>query len=275
MNALPIDPSLLQFHRLGVFADWRLPTDEDLAFVSEDLGFNEIVIGLWPRDQAKAWEPKYSMAQVNERVRACRDATLMPTVMVWLVRTPRFIESTCDWLLALDDKDIPLLLDAEEAYYRSAAYSSIAAAHDVKMRLVARHWGVTSIPRPPDTVEALIRQAKFTVPQCYSFWKPGGRPHWSHNRATFPGPEQALGATVWRALNPTADLIMGLGCYWAERPADRYTPKLTASQIMRFSCIETLAQNIHASWWWSLKWLQLKDERGDEVRRFFGVGPGG
>lgn len=266
-----MDHSLLQFHRLGVFADWRLPTDEDLRFVTEQLGFNEVILGLWPKDGAAYWEPRYTLAQVDERVRACRDATLMPVVMVWLVRTPAFIRTTCDWLLSLEDSNLPLLLDAEEAYYKSSQYTSTAAAHDIKTRLIDRYWGVTSIPRPPDTVDQLIRAAKFTVPQCYSYWKPGPKEHWSHSRATFPGPEQSLGASVYRALNPRAEMIMGLGCYWANRPADRYTPELTASQIMRFSCIETLAQGITTSWWWSLKWLREKGERGDKVRNFFGA----
>lgn len=270
-----MDPALLQFHRLGVFADWRLPTDEDLRFVAEELGFNEIVLGLWPKDGAAYWEPSYSVAQVDERVRACRDATLLPVVMVWLVRTPAFIRTTCDWLLAMEDSNLPLLLDAEEAWYRSSQYSSTAATHDIKTRLVDRYWGVTSIPRPPDTVEQLIQAAKFTVPQCYSFWKPGPKVHWSHSRATFPGPEQTLGATVYRTLNPKAELVMALGCYWADRPADRYTPRLSADQIMRFSCIETLAQGVTTSWWWSLKWMREQGERGENVRRFFGANPAG
>lgn len=270
-----LDPSLLQFHRLGVFADWRLPTDEDLLFISEELGFNEVVLGFWPAHGAKGWTVPYTLPQVDERVRACRDATLLPIVMVWAVRDPRYIEGTCDWLLTLEDSNVPLLLDAEEAYYRSTALSSVAASDRIRARLADRYWGVTSIPRPPDTVHRLMRHARFLVPQCYSFWKPMANGHWSHSRLSFPGPMQATGAQVYRKLNPKAELIMGLGCYWAKRPATGMTPALTATQIMRFSCIETLAQGVVASWWWSLKWLMEKGQRGDEVRNFFGVGPAG
>lgn len=266
-----MDPSLLQFSRLGVFADWRLPTDEQLAFVSQELGFNEIILGLWPVEGGHGWKARYTLAEVDERVRACRDATLMPVIMVWLVRSPEFIESTCNWLLTLEDGNLPIVLDAEEAYYRSSKLTCVAAAQEIRARLADRYWGVTSITKPPDTVDQLIRYAKFVVPQCYSFWKPGRGNHWSHSRSTFPGPAQALGATVYRAMNPQAEMIMGLGCYWAERPAHSLTPMLTASQVMRIACTETMAQGITTAWWWSLKWLMEDGERGDEVRNFFGV----
>lgn len=276
MEGKQMDASLLMFERLGVFADWKLPTDDELRFVAEDIEFNDIILGFAPSKRSKragGWEPKYPQQRIEERIVACRQAGLEPVVMPWAVRRRSSLDAMCDWLLATTDATVASLLDAEEDYYRGPMNAN-DAAQLVAHRLDARTWGATTITKPPSSVAALLRLCKFAVAQCYSFWKPSSERHWSHSRSTFPGPEQDKGAVEYRKLLPDdADLIMGLGCYWAKRPASGTQPALGAKHIMRFSAIETLALGILASWWWSLKWMRERGARGDVVRDFFGVAP--
>jgi len=272
MEGKAMDVSLLSFERLGVFADWKLPTDEELRFVAEDLKFNDIIIGV-TRKKNTAWEPTYSANRIEERVAACRDAGLEPVVMPWAVRNGASIRDMCAVMRTVTNPTVAILLDAEENWYRSHGVNPEDAADLVDDYLKDRTWGCSSIGKAPSAVHPLARRAKFNVPQCYSFWKPTKDAHWSHKRSTFPGPQQDVGFKTWHDLNPDADLIMGNGCYWAARPASGQTPALGARHVMRFAFIETLALGVTSSWIWSLKWMLEKGARGDEVRAFFGVTP--
>jgi hypothetical protein len=277
------DPSLGRIGSLGVFADWRLPKDEDLRFVAETMrkghgGWDRVILGIWPKNAPHGWVPRYEPEAIRERLRACKDAELDPVVMAWARRGDRAIREMCEWLKEATYHRTPLLLDAEGEWHRGdvAPGAAAAAAWLVLDLLKGETWGVTGLGQLHRTVFPLATLAHFVVPQCYSFWKPTG-PHWSHSADTFPGHQQAAGHESWaeaveRADN-TPEVIMGLGCYWAARPAQGLTPALTATQVMRAAVIETAALGIDSIWWWSLKWLRKRGKAGDEVRRFFGVGP--
>lgn len=265
------DPSLLKIQRLGVFADWKLPTDEELRFVSEDLRFDDVIFGI-ARDTSRAgWSPKYSESKVIERIAASRQAGLEPVVMPWAVKSEIGIEEMCSFILNVTGKETASLLDTEEDWYASLGMTKQSAAERVADRLSERTWGVSGIGGLHKTVEPIASLSKFNVPQCYPFWKPTADKHWSHSSSTFPGPQQDQGFERWKDINEQAELIMGLGCYWAERPANGTTPKLSASHTMRFAAIETVSLGVTTAWYWSLKWLMEHGERGDEVRAFFGL----
>jgi hypothetical protein len=272
------DPSLDRIESLGVFADWRLPKDEDLLFVGETLrgahsGWNRIILGIWPRNTVPGWKPRYKPETVRDRLEACRDVGLDPVVMAWAKRDELAIREMCEWLKAATYHDTPVLLDAEGAWHRgSRDFDAQEAAYVVTGQLKGTRWGVTGLGNLQHSVALLADQSHFVVPQCYSFWRPRKRQHWSHSRQTFPGPQQKYGIRSWGATGIVdAEIIMGLGCYWAARPAQGLTPALTATQVMRMSVAETVALGVKSVWWWSLKWLRKRNRRGEEVRRFFGL----
>lgn len=274
------DPSLDRIESLGIFADWKLPTDEQLRFVGDTMreahgGFGTIVIGFWPKQAGKeGWIPPCTTMRARERLAACEDAGLEPVVMVWAVRAGSAIVKACRWAKdALCSRSGRILLDCEGDWHQGLIgdVGPETAAKIVEAELGGYIWGVTGLSRLHKTVAPLAARASFVVPQCYSFWKPGKARHWSHSRSTFPGPQQASGFGQWRNAAPNAELIMGLGCYWGARPAQGLTPALTATQTMRMATIETAALGVKSAWWWSLKWLMAKNRRGEEARRFFGV----
>jgi len=266
------DVSLFPFRRLGVFADWKLPSDQELEFVSQELRFNDIVLGI-ARQDAPGWKPRYHVNRIEKAIERCRQAHLEPVLMVWADKNQSRILSMLDFCLDVTGPETAILLDAEENWYKGNL-SNKEAARIVAEKLQGRTWGVTGIGNIHSTVVPLAELSHFTVPQCYSFWKPGGNAggrHWSHSKLTFPGPQQELGVRKWKKVSPQAGMAMGLGCYWAERPSIGLTPRLSVQQTMRFSAIETLAQGVDSAWYWSLKWILAKTPEGDKVREFFGV----
>lgn len=271
------DPSLDRIESLGVFADWRLPTDEQLRFVGDTMreahsGWSRIILGIWPKNTVPGWKPRYRPETVRERLRACKGAGLDPVVMAWARRDERAITEMCEWLKEATYHGTPLLLDAEGKWHKGTGIGEGAAADMVSELLTDEVWGVTGLGWMHSSVNQLWAHAQFIVPQCYSFWRPSSRTHWSHTRSTFPGHQQREGYNSWFGWEKN-DCIMGLGCYWGARPARGLTPALTATQTMRIATIETAALGVKSIWWWSLKWLMKKGKRGEEVRRFFGVRP--
>jgi len=263
------DVSLQDFKRLGVFADWSLPTDEDIRFVAEDLAFDDIIVGLWPKKNEKGWKCRFKIADVLSRVISCESAGLNPVLMMWGLRDELAIMQMCSFAGAIMRRKQMILLDLEEGWYHGSI-NAVSAGMLVAKKLSGRSWGVTGIARVTPTVAPIVGLSTFNVPQCYSFWKPGGD-HWSHSKATFPGAQQRNGVIQWRRANGDAKIIMGLGGYWAERPANRNTPMLSLEQTMRMSAIETLACGVDSAWYWSLKWLKKKTKTGRRTRRFFGI----
>lgn len=273
------DSSLDRIESLGVFADWKMPSDVDIDFVAHTLreahgGFGTIVLGFWPKKADKdGWVPPCSWKEARDKLVACLDVGLNPVVMVWAVRSKKAIEQACKWAREVQRGLGWILLDCESDWHRGHDIDPDQAAFIVDKELggYGYIWGVTGLGRLHKTVAPLASQASFVVPQCYSFWKSGSANHWSHSRSTFPGPQQASGFRRWSEAAPNAEVIMGLGCYWGARPAQGLTPALTATHTMRIATIETAALGVRSIWWWSLKWLMKKDRRGEEVRRFFGV----
>lgn len=265
---LEMDPSLDRIQSLGVFADWKLPTDEEIRFVAEKARFQTIIIGV-KKAEGGGWKPKLETGSIVERVRACQQAGLETFVMPWLVRNVHAVESVCEWLLDNFSIVDPSIFDAEEGAY-TGSMAPEAMAEMIADMLDGRMWGVTSIGKFPPTLAALIRLARILCPMGYSFWKPGSAAHWSHSRSTFPGPQQDEAFDEWNEVNDSARFAMGLGCYWDDRPAQGLTPALT-HHTMRFAAIETAALGIVEAWYWSLKWMLREGEQGEEVRTFFGI----
>lgn len=265
----PYDPSLALFQSLGVFADWRLPTDEEIRFAAEELEFQVIILGI-AKAKGRGWHPRLKTPAIVERFGACREAGLEPFVMPWLVRRVDAVEAVCDWLLDHFADGDASIFDAEEDVYRGSM-APLAMAETIADSLDGRLWGVTGIGNLHRSVAPLARLSGIVCPQCYPFWRPTKDKHWSHSRATFPGPQQDQGFERWSEVNPEARFAMGLGCYWGKRPASGMTPALSASHTMRFAAVETAALGVYESWYWSLKWLMESGVRGDEVRGFFGA----
>ena len=273
MTVIPIcesmDPSLDRIGSIGVFADWKLPSDEEIRFIAEEAEFQTVIIGIAKSDH-NGWSPKIQSQRIVERAIACRDAGLETIIMPWLVRRHDAIEGVCDWICNYFTASDPIVFDAEEGCY-SGSVTPEAMADRIADRLVGRVWGVTGIGNLHGDLRPLVERARLICPQCYPFWKPGSAYHWSHSRATFPGPQQDVGALIWREFAPDARLAMGLGCYWGSRPGQGTTPYLSAPHTMRFAAVETAALGINEAWYWSLKWLIAGTDAGLKVRRFFGI----
>jgi hypothetical protein len=200
------------------------------------------------------------------------EAGLYPHLMIWAKRKEPFLDSALDWLLEMCSRAPELhsvLLDCEGHWHRGTLDKE-EAANMVGNRLADIKVGVTGLTKLHPTVLPVAECADYVVPQAYSFWKPGGA-HWSHSRSTFPQTMQATAELSWSLEN--ADLIMGLGCYWAGRPVQGLTPKLEPIQTMRASAIETVALGVDTAWYWSLKWARAKSAHGRQVRQFFGARP--
>jgi hypothetical protein len=271
LNLIPksqIDPSLALFEKLGVFADWKLPSDEEIRFVSEGLGFQIIVIGVGTNG-IDGWNPTYKAEKIIERVEACSQAGLETIVMPWAIRKEDSINQMCDWLLEHFKTSTPILFDAEEPWYRGTI-NQHKAAEIIAEALSDRIWGVTSVPKMSLSVEPLAKLASILIPFGYAVWNPESKSHWSHSKSSFPGVLQDVAAINWKPKNPEARFIMGLANYWGARPATGKTPALSASHTMRFSCIETIALGIYEACFWALKWFLEDSDRGKEVRSFFG-----
>lgn len=266
------DPSLTSL-RLGIFADWAPPSRASLVYAKKS-GMVDIVLGVWA-DRGKTFAPRaWRQSRLIEIASLCYDLDLHPHLMVWAHRDKRFLGASLDWCREVGEKAWwieSLLLDCEGPWHRGGnGLPPQEAADFVAKRLDGWSWGVTGLPTLHKTLAPLAELAHYVVPQCYSFWKPTGR-HWSHSKKTFPQTMQVDGVKSWSRKN--SEIIMGLGCYWANRPAHQpYVPALSTPQTMRASAIETAALDIPIAWYWSLKWLRKRGVRGNEVRDFFGGG---
>lgn len=266
------DPSLDRFEGLGIFADWKPPSDADLKFAANDLALNDIVLGVWPKDGA-IFRPKgWPAGRIREVAEKCQKLGIRAHLMIWAKRRQAFLDSSLDWLReqCRDASELySVLLDCEGSWHRSGMPAKSAAAM-VGDRLDGVIWGVTGLTALHTTVAPIARLASYVVPQAYSFWKPGEN-HWSHSRSTYPQVMQATAHKSWSTV--PGELIMGLGCYWQERPAFDKQPKLSELQTMRACAIESTALEVERAWYWSLKWARGRNASGRAARQFFGARP--
>ena len=256
---------------LGVFADWSPPSPEAIGFAADSAGMKDIVLGVYSKHPTKFKPRGWSMAKLQEIVEACAETGLVPHLMIWAVRDKNRLPASLDWCRAAMEK-IPqlrsVLLDCEGQWHKGKGIGPNAAAHMTAEKLKGYRWGVTGLTKLHRTVRPVAMAASYVLPQCYSFWKPGGK-HWSHSRSSFPMTIQATGVESWKEAE--SEIIMGLGCYWANRPASGLTPALSASQTMSACAIETVALEVYSAWYWSLKWMRARSAHGREVRQFFGA----
>jgi hypothetical protein len=281
----PLPDHTLEHLRLGMFADWKPPTDEELRRARHELGCDDIILGVWPKaTDGSPWEPPrlWPVDRVLDRVHAAKSVGLRPVVMAWAVRSRAAIDSMCEYLKAVAVQGVcDVLLDCEGHWHRGRSTGGRILPADagkrVQTRLRGLQWGVTGLARVHTTLADIGRRAAFVCPQAYSIWKPGGA-HWSHSASTFPATMQAGSFASWAAVNP--QVVMGLSCYWAGRPKSSAHPTLHAWQTMRMAAAETIAlydahrPNITpTAWYWSLKWALANNKHGRFARRFFGANP--
>jgi hypothetical protein len=279
------DPSLERFDRLGAFADWKPPKEDEIAFAARDLNFNDLILGIWPRDRKSrtGWEPAriWTRDRVRSSCDAIRQYDMTPTIMIWLGRFEGQIQAGIDWLqrLALET-GCDVLLDLEGDWHRGRGISPDDAARMIDrglrpLRRAGLRWGVTGLATLHRTVAPVAARAVYVLPQAYSIWKPGGA-HWSHSLSTFPGTQQAAALKSWEAA--ARPIVMGLSCYWGGRPRAAGVPALTQPQTMRIAHAETAAlfkdrPEPLAAWYWSLKWITGRSAGCKLARAFFGAKP--
>lgn len=277
-SPLAADPSLYGL-RLGVFADWAPPSREHIE-TAASLGFKDMVFGVVSTSGTR-FEPskRWSVEKAQEVAEQCQAWGILPHVMFWAARHPQFLDGALDWCVKLMlDKPYfgSVLLDCEGSWHRTKArgFTPELAAEQVSKALLGLNWGVTGLPALHKTVRPLAREAHYVVPQCYSFWKPTTKKHWSHTHRTYPQFMQREGEASWSVLckeQPGPEMVMGLACYWARRPAYvPLQPALTAAQTMRACAVESHALHVRTAWYWSLKWIVAPGGNAVEVRRFFG-----
>jgi hypothetical protein len=271
------DDTTGSYDGLGVFADWKPPTDREIQFVRQDLNFTDLILGIWPRDRKDrtGWEPPriWTPERVCDRAAAVAAAGLTPTIMIWLGRYPEQIRAGVNWLAELGaETRAQVLLDLEGDWHRGKGIAPDKAAALVArlMKAAGVRWGVTGLAGLHSSLAPIARRADFVVPQAYSIWKPGGA-HWSHSRSTFPGTQQAASVRSWSAVKKP--IVMGLSCYWGARPKAAGVPALTQPQTMRIAAAETVALGIREAWFWSLKWITGKSQSCKLARAFFGAKP--
>lgn len=278
---MTVDFTLLGLSRLGFFLNWNLPTDEKIRLAAEQLQADTLIIGVPSRPiMSPRWRPIWSLAKLEERLAAYRQAGLDPVVMPWAVRELVWLEEAIPWLRHLCEFESKpaALLDAEPdrrrpCWHRGGVRSE-AAAEFVAEGLEGLEWGVSGLDRLHRTVKPLAKLAKFKIPQAYSFWKPKAG-HWSQSRHTFPGRQQDLALDSWTQDDSgDGEVIMGLANYWQRRPAAglhvRF-PGLKPAHSLRLAAAETVALGVKAAWYWALEHVFTRRSEGPEVRKFFGI----
>lgn len=291
------DPSLDRFHSrrggLGVFADFRPPTNEDYQLMV-DMGFSDVVIGVPARDPEQTfWNPALTRATLADALRRAKSYWLRPHLMLWMHRVQSYIEASLKWCLEVlnDGCGYSLLLDCEGDYTVEPAtqISPAEAALMINDLLINVHWGVTGLWFLHKDLEPLAKIAHYCVSQAYSVWFPKKR-HFTHTRATFPSHEQresleswtkgvfdlktsevepnleSVYEHVWRTHNK--EFIMGNACYFGDRPRQGGVPELEQGQTMRMAFCETAALGVQQTWVWS--WKHIRKPTAESVRRFFG-----
>lgn len=230
--------------RLWIFHDFQVPTEDHLMLYHE-LGFTDIVLGV--TTNRKQFKLNYTKKKWADAAKMSWRYNLTPHFMVWAIRKQSAIEDTFDVLVPLikDTGVESLMFDAEGTWHKGREIGPTAAAGIV--RDVADEYslkvGVTGLDRLHSTVKPLAEVCDYILPQAYSFWKPvqlcNDGKHWSHSAHTFPGVQQRKAFESWNL--PSKDFVMGLACYWGDRPKNRLTPTITDAQSMRFSMTETIA----------------------------------
>lgn len=230
--------------RLWIFADFSVPTEAHIAQYAQ-CGFTDVVLGV-----AKSTTEFKLSSTATRWLKACeliRKYGMKPHFMVWAIRERSFIEQTFEVLLPLADQgDVSsLLFNAEGTWHRgkvggAQALSAQAAANLIRQLRSPLDLGVVGFDRLHTTVLPLAKVCNYIMPEAYSFWKPGGD-HWSHSWHTFPGPQQRRAYDAWWVKLPEKQFVMGLACYWGDRPRRGVAPALYDVQSMRLAMTETVA----------------------------------
>jgi hypothetical protein len=250
-----------------VFADFKLPTSKDLKLL-QSLNITDVVLGV--EVEYRSWKLKYSEERIIEAVNKLHNRGLQAHLMCWLSRDRTDITQTAQGMIHLANQTQckTMLLDAEYHWHRGAMSSGSAA------QLIAEGFkekpcdlGVTGLGILNPSVKHLLKVCDYGIPQAYSIWKPGTEAHWSHSRSTEPG---QLQVTSWRSWNTcNKPLIMGLSCYWAERPPRRGMPRMNQIDSMYHSLETSKVLGANSFAYWSLKHLHRNsqaDQRANFIR---------
>lgn len=269
------DPILGKLATFGAFTNWRLPTPDDLTLARE-AGFTELIIGVPNTKPEMGFAPAKEDRQVLSALRATATAGLLPGIMVWAERSPAWMGAALPWLarMATEAKAIPVL-DCEGPIrgsgpgWHRGTLPAQEAAEGVAHALDDHEWAVTGLPSLHESLRPLVQRASFVIPQAYTVWHPSEPEHWSHSDATFPGQMQMDAAASWLPWT-NGSLIMGLSCYWAERPdAGKGVPAISARLNLVSSIAGAISVGADAVWFWKLETLKNPDSK---ARAFFGIG---
>ena len=267
--------------RLVCFADWKLTTEHEREVMSE-IGFTDVVLGMVD-NQHEEFKPKYSNEQILENVQAELDQGRLPHIMIWMRRRRSYIIEAASWLaeIVILSGAVSGLGDAEGDWHNSGLSSSnhpdyISPAEGAQLfmdtyRAKARELGhpdleigISGLSGLHSSVEPLAHLADYVIPQPYSIWAPS-EDHWSHSTSTTPGVQQETSDRSWGEVKATH--IVGLSCYYEERPACGSYPAFSQSENLQacYRSVVNLGRALGTAWW-SLKWLIFKDSDSEKTR---------
>ena len=253
--------------RKWIFADWKLPNDNDLALI-EEMGFTDVVLGMGVVKDS-AFQPQYAASRIVAGAEALKKRGVRVHVMSWVSRQRTFIKAMCRWLIEICEQTeaASALLDAEGYWHKGKGITPEDAAALVKSSLegLSCALGVTGLSRLHKTVRPLLDVCDYGLGQAYSIWKPNESEHWSHDLSTEPGKQQLSSWASWGAADKP--LVMGLSNYWAARPARFGLPKMSAEASLKKALEGAIQVGATEVAYWSLKWLGANTAAGEVARQ--------
>jgi hypothetical protein len=191
--------------------------------------------------------------------------------MGWYSRNESFMKRAAPDLIDLAEATQcrTMLGDAEKYWHEGNM--PVDEAADLTKELFANKpcpFGITGLAKLQRSLVKLIDVVDYRMPQAYPIWKPGKEKHWSHSKATEPVTIQETAWNTWNMADNES--VIGLGCYWAMRPARYGWAKMGQLDSMYRALHTSLALGSKAVAYWSLKHLhgnKWARQRAEFIRR--------
>lgn len=247
--------------RYGIFTGFSKLKRQHLKMMRE-IGISDAYICLIAK---RNFSGMRSVEDTIVSLRTVVDEGLVPHLMYWVFRDSAYIAAMVNHVVQSTKLIYPasILLNCEKDY-ETGKYDPIQAAAQIRLGLSNYKLGVVRIfdPTPSPAMAAVINVCEYDMPEAYSIWFPQQEPHWSHDKATFPGTMQQ---NIAEHRVPNKRLVMGLACYFGDRPATTAHPKMSKELTISMSLNETHRQGVHEAVYWSMPHLTRGDKTANET----------
>jgi len=244
--------------RYGIFTGFARPTRTKLVQMKQ-MGFDDAILCLISkRDFSGMRLPKY----VAEDLSLIADCGMTPHIMYWVFRDKSFIDKMVShFLLSVSGIPIGSVVLNCEADYHVGSFESKACALYLRSKFANFVMSVVGLPGLHSTVKDLLAVCDYGIPEAYSIWFPQEEPHWSHTKSTFPGTMQQDAYADWKH----RPVVMGLGCYFGQRPGNQIHPPMSKELTMSMSLNETHRLGVLTAYYWSMPHLVRDNQNAIET----------